>query len=346
MTTRFKPGNTSNQGADVILNAWAVWVKNAFGISSAIGWPGQYYSPDDCDAAFTTATTLTITNAHVALTTQRLIGIVVTRLDGSRTVYDADGYPMTFAAGVVTCATATFLATDIAYKVIYYGQVKGVGVVGEATADHMTVVGGTDGTFNRHWYVNAAGQGSTRDDNVTGTADAAAPSQGYQVGGRAYAGNPVPVSANDDFVRALFTLLGQMRVYMDSALNRTNDEVKNEDIPPPEIVAGGPTPTSATAEHTLQLTATSAQLKLGVFIMIDPLRAAPAGAAIEVFGAHYTSADHSIINGGACIAGQYGRSTSLLEGNHRTVVFIKIDDPSKVYVAGNIASIPLVWQAI
>ncbi len=371
MTQGFEPRNTTWDTDDVINNAWAVWVKNILAGGSAASGTEVYFSPVDLTVAFTSATTLTITwlTTPVEPVTEQFIKVVEFKVGGVAVTYSPDQYQFAYdpATNVLTVTGATFVNTST-FRVEVLAQAKSINVIGNATTDLVTQIGGDNGGVTRVVRVGPSGsiitsgedgggvgrimdvdanrRLSTRDDLATGTADAAIATTGYQIGGRAYAGNPAPVSANDDFVRAIYTLLGQMRVYVDSALNRMNDELKSEDIPPLEIVAGGTTTTPATAEHTLQLTATSAQLKLGVFIMIDPLRAAPADGAVEVFGIHYTSADHSIINGGACIAGQFGRATSLVQGNWRTMVFVKIDDLSKCYVTGSIASIPLVYQGI
>jgi len=134
-------------------------------------------------------------------------------------------------------------------------------------------------------------------------------------------------------------------------LNTVNDEVRSEDIPPPEIVAHGNTANSATQGNTTQLTATSVTLRRGVWIMVNPNQgvAMPGAGVRNILGASYTAANNTIISTAGAfpnLAGFSCRRTALVEGCINDVMFIPIDDPSKIYIASNTASLEALWVAI
>lgn len=162
------------------------------------------------------------------------------------------------------------------------------------------------------------------------------------LGLRAHSGNPAPVSADDEQVDALATLLGQWRVYLDSALNRTNDEVKNEPIPPPEIVAHGVwVPSAVAIGNTTQLTPTSVECGL-VVICPDPYQPG-AGPASEFFwgGFSYTSGNGTIVAAGPVPANGLHRAIKAYEVDAANILtlyectpaVVPVDDPSKIYGA-------------
>lgn len=338
MANRFEPGNTTADSADVISNAWAVWVKNILAGGSAAGGTEVYFSPTDLTATWASATTLNI--AAITLpavpVTEQFIKVVEFRAGGVAVTYAPDQYQFGYAAGVLTVTGAAFVNTST-FRVEILMQAKSVAIQAAAAPDLATLVAGHDGTNVRAHDVDATRRLSTRDDQATGTSDVAALTTGYLTGAMAHSGNPTPVSADARFVRVLATLLGQLRVYMDSALNRVNDEVKNEDIPPPEIVAGGVRTTDAdiTVNTPVQLTATSVTLKRGVW-----LRVSPKFGSNAMGGAHFTSTDNSIISAaGLPVA---GRMFLRDEGE----IFIPCDDPSKIFVASDTNSTIIVWSAV
>lgn len=149
---------------------------------------------------------------------------------------------------------------------------------------------------------------------------------------------------------------GYLDVYLRSALTEVNDRVSSRDLAPPEILCGGVTPNSATVGNCTNLTGTSYALKRGVWIRIDPSQSLPAANVTEIVGIHYTSVAGSIITAaGLCFAGRMIRRTGnvdtgavpgTVDGNWCEEAFIDIDDPSKLYIASNTASLQVVWQGI
>jgi len=225
-----------------------------------------------------------------------------------------------------------------------------IGMVGGPTPIRAILAGGDDGGVLRALGLTAAGAVTEANsasiltsvqliDDTVAAHDAVRAIKSVLTGGRAYSGNPAPVSASNNQADLLATLLGQLRVYIDSALNRVNDEVKAEDIPPPEIVIGGTNTKVAAVGTPAQLTATSYTLKRGVWVRVSPLMA---GAAPGPWvGFHFTAAGNSIwsVATGAWAA---GRLTSRDGGE----LFIPIDDPSKIYFDGPTGGEIIIWSAV
>ena len=90
----------------------------------------------------------------------------------------------------------------------------------------------------------------------------------------------------------------------------------------------------------------STALRKGVWVMIDPQAAPPAANAVAYIGFSYTAGAGTIVGAGpAPASGAFIRRTAFTEGNLNDILFLEIDDPSKVYCEGS-AAIDFVWLAI
>uniref|UniRef100_A0A7C3SN43 Uncharacterized protein n=1 Tax=Dictyoglomus turgidum TaxID=513050 RepID=A0A7C3SN43_9BACT len=128
--------------------------------------------------------------------------------------------------------------------------------------------------------------------------------------------------------------LGALHVYNTNVLNYINDSVSSYDVPPPEIVCGGNQTTSTTIGNCVQLTTTSYLLRRGVWVRVDPN-----SAGNYWVGIHYTYSADSIWdhNNNKWVAGR-------LFSRDGGEIFIPINDPSKLWIASNTASVVVIWQ--
>ena len=142
------------------------------GSGSGVSSGGYSVAQNDFSAAYTSATTLTLTGLPFTPNDSQWVNVEATRSDGTKETFakgEDYGFSFVSSTGVLTVTGATFAATDTAYDVTILGTPKAYDIVGNQNIVYQTnpiweqydrstladVSPGADGTY--HYYVSMNG---------------------------------------------------------------------------------------------------------------------------------------------------------------------------------------------
>ena len=134
----------------------------------------------------------------------------------------------------------------------------------------------------------------------------------------------------------LCNLNGVLETYTVSALNTTNDSIKNEPIVPTEVLGGGKVACSMSVGVPVQISSTSLNGKRGAKIRIDPRTGYNAMAVIYNSATNYTAVSAD----GEYIAGL------VLTRDDPGMQECTVDDISKCFCSSNGPGVCICWEFV